>query len=386
MTEDRKPPEETPTSGESEGGGEQQGWYPAQGEYRQAPGQGQVPGQGQAGSPFAASGPAGWGGPPGWGPPGGYPYQQQGGWYGPPPKPKRKVHPLLIILLFFLVAIFIGVLLTMRSSGPATSGSISSFRLGKRVGVVRVEGIILDSRDIVKQIHRYRDDSSIKAVVIRVDSPGGGVGASQEIHGEVKKLAEDKPVVVSMGSMAASGGYYVSCPADVIYANPGTITGSIGVVMEFTNLEGLMEWMKIENWVIKSGEYKDIGSAFRDMKPDEKKLLEEFVQNVHHQFEEVVVEGRDMERAKVRKIADGRIYTGEQAKEAGLVDEMGNLWDAIDKAAELAEISGKPKVVWPPEKRPTFPFGMINEIIPGALDSKRVIPTPVRAMYILNVH
>ncbi|MFO8057422.1 MAG: signal peptide peptidase SppA [bacterium] len=365
MNEDHKPSEGAPSSGAAGSG--QTGWTPGQGTY-----------QGGGTPPY--------GHPPGWYPPPGYPYQPSG-WYGPPPgKKPRRSHPALIILLFFLVAIFIGIIVAMTSGGTGKSTGLSGFSMGKRVGIVKVEGIILDSSRVVKQIHRYRDDSSVKAVVIRVDSPGGGVGASQEIHDEVKKLAEEKPVVVSMGAMAASGGYYVACPAKKIYANPGSITGSIGVVMEFTSLEGLMEWMKIENRIIKSAEYKDIGSAFRKMKDDEKKLLQEFVANVHQQFEKAVADGRDMEPALVHKIADGRIFTGEQAKEAGLVDELGNLWDAIDEAAELGGIAGKPKVVWPPKKKPPFPFGVFKDIMPDTWSTNRLGPAPLRAMYILKVH
>ncbi len=375
MNEDQKPPGGAPPSEEPGTGGGQEGWTPPQGRY-QGPGQGPQSGQ-----------PGMHGHPPGMPPQAWYYYQQPPAWYGPPSKKRsRKSHPLLILLLFFLIAIFIGILVAIKSTGPMNAGGISGFRLGKRIGVVKIEGIILDSKRVVDQIHRYRDDSSVTAVVIRVDSPGGGVGASQEIHKEVQKLADKKPVVVSMGAMAASGGYYVSCPAKVIYANPGTITGSIGVVMEFTNLEGLMEWMKIEERVIKSAEYKDIGSAFRDMKPGEKKLLREFVESVHRQFEDAVADGRGMDAKKVHELADGRIYTGEQAMEVGLVDELGNLWDAIDKAAQMGDIKGKPKVVWPPKRKTPFPFGVLQEIIPLSWQANRITPRPVRAMYILKVH
>ncbi len=187
---------------------------------------------------------------------------------------------------------------------------------GDKVALVRVEGIILDSKKTVEQLKRYKEDKSVKAIVIRVDSPGGGVVPSQEIYEEVKKIREkgEKKVVVSMGAMAASGGYYISCPADKIVANPGSITGSIGVIMELANIEGLLEKIGVKSVVVKSGKHKDIGSILRAMSAEEKEMLQRVLDDVHNQFIEAVAKGRGIKEDVVKGIADGRIFTGKQAK------------------------------------------------------------------------
>ncbi len=217
--------------------------------------------------------------------------------------------------------------------------------LQSRVALVRVEGPILDSRDTVDEIKKYVKDASVKAIVLRVDSPGGAVAPSQEIYSEVKKAAAKKKVVVSMGSLAASGGYYISSPATMIIANPGTLTGSIGVIMEIPNVEGLMNKIGVKTEVVKSGEHKDIASAFRSLEPDERKILQNVMDNVHQQFIRAVSEGRNLKLEDVKKIADGRIFTGEQAVHHGLVDKLGTLDDSVNIAGELAGISGEPEVV-----------------------------------------
>jgi protease-4 len=217
--------------------------------------------------------------------------------------------------------------------------------LQSRVALVRVEGPILDSRDTVDELKEYVKDASVKAIVLRVDSPGGAVAPSQEIYSEVKKAAAKKKVVVSMGSLAASGGYYISSPATMIIANPGTLTGSIGVIMEIPNVEGLMNKIGVKTEVVKSGEHKDIASAFRSLEPDERKILQDVMDNVHQQFIRAVSEGRNLKLEDVKKIADGRIFTGEQAVHHGLVDKLGTLDDSVNIAGELAGISGEPEVV-----------------------------------------
>lgn len=343
---------------------------------------GDIPGLFPGTAPGAA--PGGWQQPQGaWG------AQGFGGWQPPPPKKGFfRGHPLLIIVLFFLLAVLLTVILGGlfggRGSGTAAMPAMSAF--GKKVGVIKVEGLIMESMDVVDQIHRFRDEGSVTAVVVRVDSPGGTVGASQEIYTELAKLAVDKPVVVSMGSVAASGGYYISCPATVIYANPGTITGSIGVVMEVANLEGLFEWMKIKNYVIKSGEWKDIGSPYREMTREERKYLQDFVDSLHVQFEEAVAAGRDLPLEKVQELADGRIYNGEAARELGLVDEIGTLWDAIDEAGRKGGIEGKPRVIWPPKPRPPLFQEIWGRLLPGLPQNTEIIPSPVRAMYVMSIN
>jgi protease-4 len=254
------------------------------------------------------------------------------------------VATLFLMILFFMVTYSISTIAGRRS--PVFSD---------RVALIRVEGIILDSKETIEQLKRYGEDNSVKAIVLRVDSPGGGVVPSQEIYEEIKKIREkgEKKVVVSMGSVAASGGYYIACPADKIVANPGSITGSIGVIMELANIEGLLEKIGVKSIVIKSGRHKDIGSVMREMSAEEKEILQKVLDDIHNQFIEAVVAGRGIKEEEVRNIADGRIFTGRQAKEMGLVDEIGNLEDTIKLAAQISGIKGEPKVV-SEDKRPGF--------------------------------
>lgn len=221
-----------------------------------------------------------------------------------------------------------------------------------RIGLVRVEGVILDSKDTVSELKRFGDSSSIKAIVLRIDSPGGGVVPSQEIHDAVQRVRtkQNKTVVASMGTVAASGGYYIAAAADRIVANPGTLTGSIGVIMEMVNLEGLLHKVGVEGVVIKSGRYKDVGSPFRKMNPEERRILQSVMDDVHEQFIEAVAEGRSLGVKDVRPLADGRIFTGRQAVDAKLVDELGDLDDAIRIAAEMVGIEGEPAVVNPKKR------------------------------------
>ncbi|MDH4229684.1 MAG: signal peptide peptidase SppA [Nitrospirota bacterium] len=220
-----------------------------------------------------------------------------------------------------------------------------------QVALVRVEGEIFESRHIIKQIQRYQRDPMVRAMVLRVDSPGGGVVASQEIHDAVRAFRDSgKPVVASMGTLAASGGYYVSAPATTIVANPGTITGSIGVIMTTVNVQGLLEKIGVQSVTIKAGLNKDIASPFRPMTDAERALLQAVMDDMHGQFIKAVAEGRGRDVKEIRALADGRIFSGQQALEAGLVDELGNLETAIRKAGSLVGIEGRPAVV---EDRPS---------------------------------
>ncbi|UCH81077.1 MAG: signal peptide peptidase SppA [Nitrospiraceae bacterium] len=221
---------------------------------------------------------------------------------------------------------------------------------GEKVALINVTGVILDSSGAVEELKTHTKDNSIKAIVLRVDSPGGAVAPSQEIYKEVLKAREKKKVVVSMGSVAASGGYYISAPADRIVANAGTLTGSIGVIMEIPNVKGLMEKIGIEAQVIKSGKHKDLASVFKSLKPEEKEILQTVLDDVHDQFIQAVSDGRGMDVEETRKIADGRIFTGRMAMKAGLVDELGSLEDAIALAGKLSGIKGEPEVVRKKEK------------------------------------
>jgi protease-4 len=267
---------------------------------------------------------------------------------------------LMALLLLGAVFIFFVALVYAISSIMGRAGSLP---IGKKVGVIEVTGVIAASKDIIEQLIDFRDDDTVKAIVLRVDSPGGGVGPSQEIYEEVRKTLDVKPVVVSMGSVAASGGYYIAVPARRILANPGSITGSIGVIMEFTNFQELLQKIGLRSDVVKSGEHKDIGSPIRPMTESDRKILQTMIDDVHSQFIDAVAEGRKMDPDIVRALADGRIFTGRQAMAAGLVDELGNLQDAIDAAAELAGIEGKPKVVYPPEEKSGILDYLVQETI-----------------------
>jgi protease-4 len=256
-----------------------------------------------------------------------------------------------IFLLFFVL-----VLLLSRCSGR-----FEGLPVGDKVGVIEVSGVLTVSEPIVKQLNAFKRDDSIKAVVLRVNSPGGGVAPSQEVYDEVARVAARKPVVVSMASVAASGGYYISLPAHRILANPGSITGSIGVLMEFTNFEELFKKVGLKNQVVKSGAHKDIGSPLRPMTAADRAILQGMIDDVYDQFVSAVSQGRKMDAVQVRKLADGRIFSGRQAQKAGLVDELGGLQDGIRVAAEMAGIEGEPRVVYPPEKKENFLQYLIEE-------------------------
>jgi protease IV len=218
-----------------------------------------------------------------------------------------------------------------------------------RIALIRVEGVIMDSQTTVSELKRFSENPSIKAIVLRIDTPGGGVVPSQEIHDAVKRVRNksNKAVIASMGSVAASGGYYIAAATDRIVANPGTLTGSIGVIMETANVEGLLQKIGVEGVVIKSGKFKDVGSPIRKMSSEERGLLQGVMDDVHRQFIEAVAEGRSLELRTAQALADGRIFTGRQAKEVKLVDELGDLDDAIQLAADVVGIQGEPKVVEP---------------------------------------
>jgi protease-4 len=215
------------------------------------------------------------------------------------------------------------------------------------VAIVRVEGPILDSYQTVEELKTFAENPLVKAIVVRIDSPGGGVAPSQEIYNAVKRIRKEKnkTVIASMGTVAASGGYYIAVATDRILANPGTLTGSIGVIMQLANFQELLEKIGVKNIVVKSGKFKDIGSPFRPMQDEDRKLLQSVMNDVHRQFIEVVAEGRSLDLAEVELLADGRVFTGQQAKSILLVDDIGDLHDAIKLAGELGGIEGEPRVM-----------------------------------------
>jgi protease-4 len=246
--------------------------------------------------------------------------------------------------IFWLFAAVIGTVVLMNLFFPDIDLSTED-----RIALIRVEGVIVDSQATVGELKRFSENPSVKAIVLRIDTPGGGVVPSQEIYDAIKRVRNkyNKAVIASMGSVAASGGYYIAAATDRIMANPGTLTGSIGVIMETANVEGLLQKIGVEGIVIKSGKYKDVGSPLRKMSAEERGLLQAVMDDVHKQCIEAVAEGRSMELRAAQVLADGRIFTGRQAKEAKLVDELGDLEDAIQLAAEVVGIEGEPKVVEP---------------------------------------
>ena len=243
--------------------------------------------------------------------------------------------------IIIIVIVGIGVLFFVLIARTLVQGG----SIGDKVAVIDITGAISRTKTTIDQIHRYRDDEAIKAIVLRINSPGGSVAPVQEIYSELKKL--EKPIVASMGSTAASGGYYIAAIADEIFANPGTLTGSIGVIMQFTKIKGLYEKIGLEQQVVKSGKFKDTGSPVRDLTDEERELLQATLDDVHNQFIDAVFEGRQehLTREEIVALADGRIFSGQQALEHKLVDQLGNLTDAIERAGELGGIEGKPKVV-----------------------------------------
>jgi protease IV len=248
--------------------------------------------------------------------------------------------------LFFVVCLLALVFSFSDESSPGISFS------GSQIAALEVEGTIADSKQFVDQLKDYGNRAGVKAVVVRINSPGGGVAASQEMYEAIKKFRSEsgKKVVVSMASVAASGGYYIACAADKIFANPGTITGSIGVIAEWYNYGDLLRWAKMQSIVIKSGTFKDAGSPTRPLTEEEKTYFQSLISNMYDQFVSTVASGRKMKEVQVRKLADGRVYTGQEAKADGLVDELGTYQDAIAAAAKMAGIEGTPKVVSPAKK------------------------------------
>ncbi len=224
--------------------------------------------------------------------------------------------------------------------------SVNAKTGGNRIAVVKINGAIFDSEETIRQIRRYTSHKNTAALILRINSPGGAVAPTQEIYQEVLKQRESGIVVVtSMGSVAASGGYYIASASDYIVANPGTITGSIGVIMAFPNMEKLMEKVGIGTEVVKSGKFKDMGSPMKHLSDEERKFLQALIDDVYQQFLDAVAEGRGLDRKELKAIANGGIYSGRQALGLGLVDRLGNLDDAIEEAAKLAEIDGEPKVI-----------------------------------------
>ncbi|HWC01551.1 MAG TPA: signal peptide peptidase SppA [Methylomirabilota bacterium] len=245
-------------------------------------------------------------------------------------------------------AVALGLLVFGEPGGPSLGGS--------RVALVEVEGLIVDADRLVRELGDHGEDPSIRAVIVRIQSPGGVVGPTQEIYDAILRIrTQGKPVVASMGSVAASGGYYLAAAATRIVANPGTLTGSIGVIMQLAEIEGLLRKVGVRYEVIKAGRFKDSASFARPMTPEERAILQAVLDDMHDQFVMAIADGRRLGKEQVRALADGRVYSGRMAKDLGLVDDLGGLDEAIRIAGELAGISGKPRIV-----RPRRPWRLLD--------------------------
>lgn len=273
--------------------------------------------------------------------------------------------PITLVLIILGIAILcfgtlMAIVLSLSRSTPTLS-------LSNKIGVIPINGVIRDADAITEQLIAFRDDKQIKAIILRINSPGGGVGPSQEIYSETRRTTKTKKVVASLGSVAASGGYYVASAADSVVANPGTLTGSIGVLMEFVRFEELLKKIGVEMQVIKSGEFKDIGSPNRKMTKEEREILTRLIKDIQNQFVTAVSQGRNMPEEKVLELADGRVFSGREAKRLGLVDSLGNFQDAVNVAKRLAHIKGKVKLVYPVKKRRSLLWDLLFKDLFDAL-------------------
>jgi protease-4 len=280
----------------------------------------------------------------------------------PPPAPPRRDRLALAIVGFIFGGIFLvffGFLLLAYGAVRGESPHIGS---GPRIGIVDVKGPIgtgdggVDAERVLRHLRRFERDADVKAIVVRIDSPGGAVAPSQEIYDEVRKVAAKKPVVCSMGTVAASGGFYVAmgCPKGNVLAEPGTLTGSIGVISQFPNLSRIAKRFEFSMETVKSGALKDAGNPFRDMTPEDRAYWQGLIDRIYGQFLGAVVASRGLPEEKVRRVADGRVISGEEAVAAGLVDKLGNFYAAVDLAMERAGVKGDPELTYPPDDRARF--------------------------------
>ena len=281
------------------------------------------------------------------------------------------------VFVLFVVTLFALVLYTVRDDGDA-------FSFGdNKIGVVELSGVILESRSLIEQLQRFAENSSIRAIILRIDSPGGGVAASQEIFNEVLRLRKlkKKIIVSSMASVGASGAYYIACGTDKIIANPGTVTGSIGVIAEWINYGELMKWAKLKSIVFKSGELKDAPSPVRELTLTEKKYLQNIIDDMYIQFVTAVAEGRRLDVEQVRGLADGRVFTGKDAKAKNLIDELGGLEEAVEITSKLAQISGEPKLVYPSKPKKGL-LGLLFDDASGVLPLNSALDSRIQFSYV----
>jgi len=295
--------------------------------------------------------------------------------YGCSQPQDMKKNPLItaFLILVSICTVFFALVIALSYLGDEYPYGLG----GEKIGIIKIEGTIVESESTIEKIVKYRRNEGIKAVILRINSPGGVVAPPQEIYQEIKKTSQEKPVVVSVESIAASGGYYIACAADLIVANPGTLVGSIGVMIPIENIEDLLQKVGLKSRIIKSGKYKDIGSMTRPMTAEEEAILQELIDDTYNQFVDAVAEGRGMKREEVLKIADGRIFTGAQAIKLGLIDKLGNLQDAIEIAAGMVGIEGEPKVIYPKKEKPSILDFIFEEV---AKSVARVVESSLRGV------
>ncbi len=281
----------------------------------------------------------------------------------------RKRDVIVGLIIAFCFVVFVGImavgLMEMYDGGQ------DFLAFGDRIAIVDIFGTIESSKDAVRQIKKYGDDGSVAAILIHLDSPGGGVAATQEIYDEIYRVRveEEKLVVASMTSVAASGAYYIACATDMIIANPGTLVGSIGVIMQYPVVGELISKLGVKFETVKSGEIKDVGSPWREPTERDREMLQAAIDDVYEQFVEAVMDGRDLTREEVIEVADGSIFTGRQGVDLGLVDKLGSFEEAIRITAELAGIEGEPRTVKERPKRRMSIFDLLQGGIADVLES-----------------
>src|SRR6202171_3246687 len=286
--------------------------------------------------------------------------------------PEKRSHTLLWILIgggaffLFVLAVFSLVYLTLHAG--TNEAGFGGF--GDRIGVVYLDGVILSPQPVVGQLKKFADDSSIKAIILHINSPGGGVAASEEIYREVRRIREEKKkrIVVSIETVGASGAYYVAAASDKIYADHGSIVGSIGVIAQWVNYGDLLKWAKLKDIVLKTGEFKDTGNPSRDLTPAEHAYMQSLIDNMFGQFVQAVADGRSMKFGDVKAIANGKVWTGEQAKSMKLIDEIGDFEAAVADTAKSVGIKGEPSLVHPDKDRRTLldlVLGDVSQYLPG---------------------
>ena len=283
---------------------------------------------------------------------------------------ERRSRTLLWIVIgggaffLFLLSVFALVYVSLRSSREARLGGF-----GDKIGIVDIEGLIVTPKNVVPQLKQYAEDDSIKAIILHINTPGGGVAASQEIYNEVKRIRDEKKkkIIASIETVGASGGYYIASACNKIFADDGSIVGSIGVIAEWVNYGDLMRWAKLKQQLLKAGEFKDTGNPTRDLTPAERAYMQGIVDNMHTQFIEAVAEGRHLKVEDVRPLADGKVWTGQQALPLKLVDQLGDFETAVKETAKSVGIKGEPNLIKPEKEKKTLLdllFGDVSEFVP----------------------